>query len=158
MHKLLVITIIILCLGACVPGHNDYSDFKNVSVDGWAYNDTICFVPEIGDSVATGVLSIALRHNNNYIYSNIWLEASFNINDSVIKRDTINIELADIYGRWHGKGIGTSFQLELPINAPHIIEPHQPIIIRHIMRVDTLQGIEQIGIIFQENEYAESPI
>lgn len=112
MNKLFIITLITLCLGACTSGHNTYSEFRNLPKEGWAYNDTINFIPTITDSVTQGNLSIALRHNNNYHYSNLWVEINYPINDSTIKSDTINIPLADIYGKWHGKGIGPSIQIE----------------------------------------------
>lgn len=137
-----------MCLGACSPGHNTYSDFRNLPKEGWAYNDTIMFIPSITDSVAQGDLSIALRHNNNYHYSNLWVEINYPLNDSTIKSDTINITLADIYGKWHGKGIGPSFQIEKMVSENLNINKGDYFSVRHIMRVDTLLDIEQIGLFF----------
>lgn len=151
MNKLLIITLFLLCLGACTPGHNTYSEFLNLSENGWAYNDTICFIPSITDSIAIGDLSVALRHNNNYHYSNLWLEISYPTNDSIVKCDTINIILADIYGKWHGKGLGTSYQIEKDISENFRIKKGDSFTIRHIMRVDTLNDIEQIGLFFIPN-------
>lgn len=116
-----------------------YSGFEDVPADGWAYGDTISFY---ADSCVAPVMHIAIRHNDTYPYRNIWLEMS----DST-RRDTVNIELCDIYGRWHGKGIGSSYQIAAP--APFSPAPGQKFYIRHILRVDTLVGIEQIGIIPQ---------
>lgn len=140
-----------MCLGSCSPGHNTYSEFRNLPQEGWAYNDTIQFIPTITDSVAQGDLSIALRHNNNYHYSNLWLEINHTINDSTIKRDTVNITLADVYGKWHGKGIGPSFQIEKLVSKNLKINKGDFFSVRHIMRVDTLQDIEQIGLFFIPN-------
>lgn len=148
MNKLFIITLLTLCLGACSPGHNTYSDFRNLPKEGWAYNDTIMFIPSITDSVAQGDLSIALRHNNNYHYSNLWVEINYPLNDSTIKSDTINITLADIYGKWHGKGIGPSFQIEKMVSENLNINKGDYFSVRHIMRVDTLLDIEQIGLFF----------
>ncbi|MBQ7041323.1 MAG: gliding motility lipoprotein GldH [Muribaculaceae bacterium] len=151
MNKLFIITLITLCLGACTSGHNTYSEFRNLPKEGWAYNDTINFIPTITDSVTQGNLSIALRHNNNYHYSNLWVEINYPINDSTIKSDTINIPLADIYGKWHGKGIGPSIQIEKNISENIEINKVDYFSIRHIMRVDTLKDIEQIGLFFIPN-------
>lgn len=152
MRKLLVFITLTLCLGACIPGHNDYSDFYNLPNSEWKYNDTILFTPEITDSTTQGKLSVAIRHDNQYIYSNIWIEVSYLNLDSVTQRDTMNIQLADIYGKWHGKGIGASFQIENTINDDYRLANGNPIKIRHIMRTDTLHGISQIGILFHANE------
>lgn len=153
MHKTAISILItsLLCLGACVPGHNDYSQFKNIPTEGWSYNDTLTFIPEPNDSTATGILTIALRHNNDYIYNNLWVEVSY-FNDSVTVADTLNIELADIYGRWHGKGIGARFQIEDTISSSFNAIRGNRVKVRHIMRTDTLNGIEQVGIIFLSNK------
>ncbi len=141
----------LLCLGACVPGHNDYSQFENISSKGWCYNDTLTFIPATNDSTATGVLTLALRHNNNYIYRNLWVEVSYH-NDSVTVADTLNIEFADIYGRWHGKGLASRFQIEDTVSTSFHMVKGSPVKVRHIMRTDTLNGIEQVGIIFISNQ------
>lgn len=60
--------------------------------------------------------------------------------------DTLNIELADVYGRWHGTGFGPSYQYETPVGVPLPLGDTSRISVRHIMRVDTLVGVEQIGI------------
>ena len=145
------ITIILLCLGACAPGHNDYSHFFNIEPEGWTYGDTLNFNPEIQDSVATGRLNIAIRHSNAYAYSNLWLEIR-HFNGDTTRIDTVNIEMADIYGRWHGNGLGTSFQYELPVSHKISLYKDKPISINHIMRVDRLEGIEQIGLLFTEKK------
>lgn len=145
------ITIILLCLGACAPGHNDYSHFFNIEPEGWTYGDTLNFDPEIQDSVATGRLDIAIRHSNAYAYSNLWLEIR-HFNGDTTRIDTVNIEMSDIYGRWHGNGLGTSFQYELPVSHKISLYKDKSISINHIMRVDRLEGIEQIGLLFTEKK------
>ena len=143
-----IITIMTLCLGACVPGHNDFSEFRNLPVKGWIYDDTVKFVPSIEDSIATGLLTVAIRHNNEYEFSNLWLEVTRNTPEGIVRRDTVNLELADIYGRWHGNGFGASYQYSDTVQYPASIINGSPIMVRHIMRVDTLCDIEQIGITF----------
>ncbi len=147
MRKLLIISSIILCLVACAPGHNDYSDFRNINAEGWAYGDTLVFSPEFGDSIARGTLCLALRHSNSYIYSNFWVEVCYEDN-SISRTDTLNVQLADIYGRWYGSGFGARYQVVDTIASDVILHRGKPVKVRHIMRVDTLHGIEQVGINF----------
>jgi len=54
--------------------------------------------------------------------------------------------LADRFGRWKGNGIGPSIQTQTIITSGIDISDSTQIHIRHIMRLDTLKGIEQIGI------------
>jgi len=126
MHKLYSILIILLCLGACSPGHNDYSHFTNIPNEGWKYGDTLTIIPTPADSVSNGDLIVAIRHSNEYRYSNLWIEVCYTDNKSA-KKDTINIEFADIYGKWYGKGLGVSFQITDTIASGIKLVKNQPI-------------------------------
>ncbi|MDE6651853.1 MAG: gliding motility lipoprotein GldH [Paramuribaculum sp.] len=136
--KPFVIAIFTTILTACSSA-GYYSGFEDIDPDGWAYGDTISFTT---DSCISSGMIIALRHNDSYPYKNIWIE----ISDSA-HIDSVNIELCDIYGRWYGKGIGASYQIAAPV--PFDITPNTRLNIRHILRVDTVKGIEQIGLIPQ---------
>lgn len=138
-------------MGACSPGHNDYSQFFDISPNGWVYGDTLKFMPQTQDSIVSGRLNIALRHTNAYEYSNLWLEIR-HFNGKVTRIDTVNIEMADIYGRWHGNGLGASFQYELPLSHDITLYKGKTISITHIMRVDQLKSIEQVGLLFTEKK------
>lgn len=147
MRNFCYIIIVLLCLGACVPGHNDYSQFIDINTDGWKYGDTLKFYPDTHDSITTGELNIALRHTNAYPYSNLWLEIR-HFNGDSMRVDTVNIEMADVYGRWYGDGIGASFQYALPVSKKITLYRGKPIMVNHIMRVDPLMEIEQVGFLF----------
>lgn len=139
------IVSILLCVGACAPRHNDYSRFESLPEAGWAYGDSIAFSPVGLDSVAQRSLSVALRHDNDYPYRNLWLEVTYGT-PPAMQRDTVSIELADAYGRWHGNGLGPSYQMATDIAPAITLSDSSRISIRHIMRIDTLRGIRQIGI------------
>lgn len=155
MRKIILFILITLCLEACTSGHNDYSAFKNLDPHGWAYGDTLNFQTQI-DTVSVGKLTLALRHDNTYEYSNLWLEVSRKTDSVTAVCDTLNIVMADIYGRWNGKGIGTSFQVEAVIDDKFKMNTVDSLHVRHIMRCDTLLGITQVGLLFiaddSENE------
>lgn len=150
MRKLVIISSLLLCLVACAPGHNDYSDFRNIDVAGWAYGDTLTFIPSLGDSIVAGDLMIALRHSNSYLYRNLWLEVSYQDGNRAVV-DTLNVEMADVYGHWYGSGFGARYQISNMVKENVTIERNVPILVRHIMRVDTLNGIEQVGLTFRPN-------
>lgn len=145
------IIIISLYLGACTPKYNDYSQFFDIEEDGWAYGNQLEFTPETQDSIVSGQLDLAIRHSNAYAYSNLWIEIQHFNGDST-RIDTVNVELADVYGRWHGNGLGTSFQYQFPLSHNFTLYRDKPILIKHIMRVDKLEGIEQIGLLFTEKK------
>lgn len=67
-------------------------------------------------------------------------------NGSRMAKDTIEMQLSDSYGRWKGKGFGSSYQMALPIAKLYKLDDSTHISVRHIMRIDTLQGIRQVGL------------
>ncbi len=146
--KLLVYTIISLCAYSCSVAHNDFSNFKNLPSDGWAYNDTLVFMPVIPDTTATGYLILSIRHDNEYPYSNLWIEVRSTLSDSTERADTVNFLLANPYGRWYGQGFGASYQISDTISRPITLTDSLPVKVRHIMRTDTVRNIEQLGVTF----------
>ena len=152
MRKFAIISILSLCLGACVPGHNDYSEFANLPAKGWAYSHPVTFIPTVADSICHGTMVLTIRHGNAYPYRNLWLEFSHIGADSLMRHDTLNVELADIYGRWHGSGLGTSFQYSDTISTDFVLYRDAGLKVRHIMRTDTLPSVEQIGLSFTSRE------
>lgn len=149
-NLLTVIFLLSLLLGACSPGSREYSRWDNIPERGWVYGDSVLLLPiDTGlpdnDSIVTAAVGVALRHGSDYKYSDIWLEVTFH-GDGYMTRDTVNIRLADSFGRWLGSGFGASYQKAAIINTSSVIDITRPVEIRHIMNVDTLRGIEQIGV------------
>jgi len=138
---------------ACSYNPDDYSCFSNIDPDdGWAYGRSFVYMPEIGDSMARGSLALMVRHTNDYPYSNLWVEVESHrpVDGGHVElhRDTFCIELADVYGNWFGSGLGTSFQKVDTVYADFVMTDGAPLRLRHVMRPDTVIGIEQVGFIF----------
>lgn len=130
---------------SCTPTASDYSSFIDLPERGWAYGDTVTF-PVSADSIKPRSLSVAIRHNDDYEYRNLWLEVSYTDADSIQRRDTVSMELADVYGHWLGHGLGTSYQMQTKVSDSVNLLPQSHVQIRHVMRTDTLRGLRQIGV------------
>lgn len=153
MRCLLYISLILtLALGSCAGGGRDYSSWAQIPAEGWLYADTVSLLPvdtSLTDNdsiVSAAAVKVALRHSSAYPFSNLWLELTYHCDGHRMMRDTINMRLADVYGRWLGSGFGASYQQELTVSPSAVVDVTRPILLRHIMRVDTLHGIEQVGI------------
>lgn len=142
----LIVLILTAILAGCRLRHNDYSDFRTFDGAQWAYTDTVEFTPEFDDSIVEAPLTLCVRHSNAYPYSNLWLELEYPTGDSICRTDTIQLVLADEFGRWYGKGSGVSYQFTDTISRRFRAFSHKPLKLRNIMRRDTLPGIEQVGI------------
>ena len=141
------IAIVALALTACVKYQPAHSEWQTISAGGWPYGDTLRFNADRADSAAVGGVALAVRHTDSYAYSNLWLEVAYTHADSTVA-DTFNLVLADEFGRWHGKGSGVTFQFTDTVALSRRPDTASVIVVRHIMRVDTLHGIEQVGIAY----------
>lgn len=145
--KAFIICLSVLLLFAC--GKSDKTAnaaFCDISGQRWAYGDTIRFDLPPDSVCESGRLAIAIRHSASYPYANLWLEVTGPANDSVYV-DTINIVLADKYGKRLGRGMGVSFLKIDTLPRAYFLADSTRILVRHIMRVDTLTDIEQLGIL-----------
>ena len=87
-----------------------------------------------------------VRHTAGYAYSNLWLEVSYPSADS-LPPDTVNVRLSNSFGDWYGKGLGLSYQLTDTVGRRLKLSAPATLSVRHIMRVDRLEDIEQIGVL-----------
>ncbi|MDE6529101.1 MAG: gliding motility lipoprotein GldH, partial [Muribaculaceae bacterium] len=125
---------------------NLYSEYHRISEDGWRYGAEVFFTPVHSDSLCSGRFVVALRHDNTYPYTDIRLEVT-HVDGGTELCDTIDIELAGRYGQWNGSGIGTSFQVADTLGRT--VHPSGTMVrLRHLMRTDTLHGINQAGLFF----------
>lgn len=149
-HILAAIAALAVLCAACRLEITEDADFHSVDPAGWAYGDTLEFEPELSDSIADAHLAVAVRHSSAYIFENLWLEVSLPPapGDSVGVTDTVNVRLADPYGRWLGRGSGVTYVCVDTLPGSYRVRRGSPVRIRHIMRVDTVQYLEQIGLIF----------
>lgn len=146
MNKWLSATLVLLlALAACSERHDNYARFEDIPPQGWPYGLTIDFNTPGVDSVQAHTIEVSVRHTSSYPFSNLWLEVKvkegnkFNI-------DTLEMLLSDSYGRWIGKGFGPTYQMTAPLPDRYFITDSTQVFIRHIMRADTVRGIEQVGI------------
>lgn len=146
MRRIVVAVVSVALLWAC-SSRMETGQFRPVDAKGWLYGDTVRFDIESADSMLHGDVAVVVRHTAAYPYSNIWLEISHKQCDSVVT-DTANIVLADDFGNWQGRGAGLSFQRVDTVLRDVTIECPATIGVRHIMRVDVLTDIEQLGVIF----------
>lgn len=143
---IIVIAICVITAVSCDGRIDRYSDFVQLPQQGWAYGDTISFLARGNSLTDAGTMSVAVRHNNKFLYRNLWLELSYKDSIGEIHIDSVNIELADAYGQWNGSGIGAAYQCAARVSHQVKVPDSTWVSIRHIMRLDTVRGIEQIGV------------
>lgn len=149
-HIIIAIATRSVAVVSCSDGVRDYSRWADLPREGWAYGDTLSLTLVDtslveNDSLVRRPLSLGLMHTNDYPYSNLWIEVTYH-GDGMYYRDTVNVTLADVYGRWLGSGFGANYQHLIELNPRADIDLTRPVLVRHIMRVDTLRGLDRVGV------------
>ncbi len=125
-----------------------YDKDKRIENSVWNRKDTMKFNVEINDTISLHNFYINIRNSTDYKYSNIYFFIKTDFPDGNNITDTVECTLADIDGKWRGKGIGkikdNRFLLKKGIRflqkGVYTFEFQQA------MRVKNLSGIEDIGI------------
>lgn len=153
MHKTGILAFIIvsmasIILSSCGNRPTTVSRYIEIPEKGWAYKDTLSYMlNEPSDSVP-GEIIVAVDHSPLYKYSNLWIEiTSFESFPEKFRRDTLMVVLSDSTGNWTGTGIASNYQTTFdPLRI--LLKKGDPVLVRHIMRTDTLRNINRVGLFF----------
>ncbi|MDE6628958.1 MAG: gliding motility lipoprotein GldH [Muribaculaceae bacterium] len=134
-------------MSGCSHLDDDYSEYRQLPAEGWVYGDTVTFTPRHHNSLCKGRFIIAVRHDTSYPFTELWLELTSTDVDRRQRRDTLHYSFTDRHGNWVGHGIAASFQMT---DTAGVVEHPTgiPVTVRHIMRADTLRGVNQVGLFF----------
>jgi gliding motility-associated lipoprotein GldH len=150
MHKRLVIgslsLILLLSFFSC--SHKEvFFDFHSVVDASWARADTAVFEVNITDAAIPYDIFVEIRHNEHYPFSNIWLFVNVETPERSVRTDTIGVDLADVYGKWYGKGFSLH-NFSIPYEKSFLF-PHPGVYTFSIcqgMRDNPLKGVSDIGL------------
>ena len=116
--------------------------------DIWPKDKAAKFVVPVSDTVAPYNFYINIRHTGKYRYSNLYLFMETRFPDGKYTRDTLEIMLANVQGKWLGKGWGEikedhvllKRKLRFPLSGDYTF------LIWQAMRVDTLKAVKSVGL------------
>ncbi|MDE6453088.1 MAG: gliding motility lipoprotein GldH [Muribaculaceae bacterium] len=146
----LILPLLVWLTAACAGDGADvgYSAFRAIPAEGWRYTDTLEFavtaLPGADSAAMRGDVVVCVRHSDAYPYSNLWLE----LEAPDGRRWRRDVELADVFGTWHGRGMGLTFEHSDTLLRGLELAPGDTLRLHHCMRVDTLEAIEQVGLFF----------
>lgn len=140
-------SLIIVCFSSC--DQNRYFE-QNIEIQNnqWEYSDTKDFDVLINDTVSSFNFYLNLRNTNDYPYSNLYVFIETTFPDMEVARDTIELQLANVEGRWLGEGNGKfKYNNFILRKAMRFVKMgNYKFGIKHGMRNDTLLGISDVGI------------
>jgi gliding motility-associated lipoprotein GldH len=141
------IGLLFILVAACSEKKEVFSEFRSFPKAEWDKQEVLRFEVPVNDLSAKYDVFLEIRSNNEYAFSNIWLFVNYQTPKGSMRSDTVQVELADVYGKWYGKGVSLytySFPYELNVQYPdtgvYIYTIYQG------MRENPLKGVSDMGL------------
>jgi gliding motility-associated lipoprotein GldH len=136
----------LLILFACT-NRTLYNQYQVIDPVEWSKDREYFFTFHIDDITVPYNITFEVRNNNLYPYQNLWIFYTEEPPVGDIRRDTLECQLADEYGKWYGDGISL-YQSGFPIRSHYYfpLKGQYTFSFRQGMRNDKLRGIQEIGL------------
>ena len=126
-------------------------DYVAVDPDGWNRDEPAVIRFDLSEQGVPVNMGIYVRNNAMYPFRNLYLFTELTAPNGKVARDTVNCILANSRGEWIGSGMGSlktslhKYQLraDLPENGEYELRIFQG------MRVEELQGVEDVGLLIE---------
>lgn len=153
MNKIILFIAVTLLLASCNHRNTVYNQYKELPAKGWHKDSVAHFEVPLEAGQKYKVL-VNIRNRGEYKTQNLWLFIDYQSPDKTIKKDTLELYLADNQGRWLGSGFGSLY--EMPVEFIKSIQfPKAGVYkfnIKQGMRDTTLVGINDIGLEILKND------
>lgn len=146
LRKSLILLFIASLCTAC-DEQTVYHAFQSLPAEGWQQKDTLFFNVTVPDSATLYDVSVEVRNRNNYPYQNLPLLIYYDSPEARnIRRDTLELRLADKAGIWQGDGWGL-YQSAFPAGLIRIGKAGEyRFKITYLLPDEVLPGVNDIGI------------
>lgn len=150
MTRILLFSAMLLMLASC-RRKTEYEEFAAVP-DTWNNRNLVNFNVNITDTVTSQNVFISVRHSGKYEFSNLYLFVTAKSPNGSLKRDTVEIMLADEHGKWQGKGAASVFTLYYPYktNIRFPITGIYTFTIEQAMWIKDLKNVNNIGLMIEK--------
>lgn len=161
MYKPLL--LILLCFFCVSCGDENLVVEQNFDIPGdvWAASDKAVMEFDITDTVNQNNFYLNVRNTEAYPYSNLYVFVKTKFPNGKSSLDTVGCVLADPSGAWTGSGSGFLFSNQIHTNKVMYkynrrfpIAGRYTVEIEQAMRMDSLQGIKNIGLRIERTQNA----
>ena len=149
---LLITTILIATACDKEVFHNESVHIKN---NQWKASDTLFYSFNSKDTLSSYDFYFEIRNTTDYDMQNLYLFITAYYPGNTFSRDTAECILAAPDGNWYGKGMGKHkdnrflFRKGVRFRKPG----NYVIAVNQAMRIDTLKGISDVGILIKNQAY-----
>jgi len=129
-------------------------DYHHLKDSEWHQDSIMVFGFDIADSTKIFNLSLNVRNEGRYPYSNLWLFISIVNPSGKEHKDTVELTLANPAGKWLGSGLGDLYERKYPYKQ-NVFFPEKgnyTVKVRQGMRTENeiLKGIHDFGICLEK--------
>ena len=152
---LILISIYLLSACAKIDVFEKNTAFRNHQ---WQSAEKPSVLFSISDTASSYNLYIVLRHSDAYNYSNIWMNIFTQAPGDSIKKQQLNLQLANNKQGWLGSGMDDIFEQRIPItNSPVRFKKQGDyrFSFEQIMREDPLEHVLNVGLSIEKARGAE---
>ena len=140
--------IMIMSLDGCASKPNSYSEFHDVPAKGWHIKTPFTFTPQYGDSSCLFDVKLVVRHTNKYRFQNLAMIVDVIDTAYNVKREKVDVDIADTYGNWVGSGFGTLYQREVVVFRGLKPEEAKSIAVwQRMPNCSFVDGLSEVGVI-----------
>lgn len=139
--------LMLLFLQSC-DSNRYFEQNQQIENEKWFYQDAKTFSFDIVDTNSLFNYYVNVRNTNDYPFANLYIFLNSKFPDGEMARDTIELQLAELNGKWLGSGYGRYKynQFILRKGMRFVQTGTYTFQIEQGMRKDTLKGITDIGI------------
>lgn len=149
MRRLALITGLIILLASCTDDRlfeqNTFIPHQRLEA-----REKIPFTFEIQDTTALYDIFTNIRITAAYPYSNVFLLVTATNPEGKVFKELVEFTLADVNGKWLGRGLGDIYDYRLLANRFKQMELKKPGTYRfefeQMMRIKELNGLAALGI------------
>ncbi|MDR2910359.1 MAG: gliding motility lipoprotein GldH [Bacteroidales bacterium] len=157
MNRLLLpffLTGIVMLLISSCDKNKVVDNYKAIPIRGWERDSLVNFDFNVINTNRKYNLYLNVRNKTSYNYSNLWLFVDITEPGGNLKKDTVEITLAEPDGKWLGKGFDglkthvNIFKSSFTFDKPGVYN----VKIQQSMRENNLKGINDIGFRVETTE------
>jgi gliding motility-associated lipoprotein GldH len=148
VRYIFVFCLLTFALVSCLPAPY-YQKEEAIPQNEWNYNFKPKFTFDITDTTVAYQPIFIIRHTQAYPYSNIWMWLSVRTPDSVVRKERVNIVLAEPTGKWLGRGMGEIYEQRMRIRFSDSIKFNHAgtyqVTMEQNMRINPLPDVLHVG-------------
>jgi gliding motility-associated lipoprotein GldH len=104
--KISSLVLLSLILGSCDP-LMVYDHFEKTNQGKWNWNDIKSFEVNITDTISAYNVYVNVRHTKEYPKNNLYIFLSLQSPNGAVLKDTLELKITDLRGKWLGEGFGS---------------------------------------------------